>query len=194
MIGIVRYNAGNWGSVAGALRRLGIPAVSVETADEISRVDGLIFPGAGAAQSAMNDLGVRGLVDALRGYCKPFLGLCLGMQLLLDFSEEGPTECLGIIRGNVVRLPEGATSPHIGWNRLSTGQYAYFVHRYVCVPENPRVVTMTVEHGATLCAGIRQGNYFGVQWHPEKSGPTGDRLFQSFAVLCRRDACTTTCK
>ncbi len=194
MIGIVRYNAGNWGSVAGALRRLGIPATSVETADEISRVDGLIFPGAGAAQSAMADLRARGLVDALRGFRKPFLGLCLGMQLLLDFSEEGQTECLGIVRGRVLPLPEGATSPHIGWNRLSTGKYAYFVHRYVCVPENPRVVTMTVEHGATLCAGIRQGNYFGVQWHPEKSGRTGDRLLKSFAALCRRDACTTTCK
>jgi len=185
---------GQCGSVAGALRRLGVPAASVGTAAEIAVADGLIFPGAGAAQAAMNDLRARGLVAALRDYPKPFLGLCLGMQLLLDYSAEGPTECLGIVRGKVLPLPQGATSPHIGWNRLSTGKYAYFVHSYVCVPENPRLVTMTVEHGATLCAGIRQGNYFGVQWHPEKSGATGDRLFQSFAALCRRDACTTTCK
>ncbi|MEN6452439.1 MAG: imidazole glycerol phosphate synthase subunit HisH, partial [Thermoguttaceae bacterium] len=147
-----------------------------------------IFPGAGAARSAMDDLRNRGLIDPLRNYRKPFLGLCLGMQLLMDFSEEGETECLGIVRGRVVHLPDGVMCPHIGWNRLSTGQYAYFVHSYVCVPEDRRAVTMTVEHGATLCAGLRQANYFGVQWHPEKSGPTGDRFLQSFAALCGRGA------
>jgi imidazole glycerol-phosphate synthase subunit HisH len=186
MIGILRYNAGNWGSVAGAFRRLGIPAVPVDAADDIAGIDGLVFPGAGAARSAMDDLRRRGLVDVLREFRKPFLGLCLGMQLLLDRSEEGQTECLGIVPGQVVRLPHGASSPHIGWNRLSTGSFAYFVHRYVCVPQDVRAVTATVEHGATLCAAIRQGNFFGVQWHPEKSGPTGDRLFRSFAVLCTR--------
>lgn len=195
MIGILRYNAGNWGSVSRAVHRLGIPATTIETAADIAAVDGLIFPGAGAAQSAMDDLRSRGLIDALRQYRKPFLGLCLGMQLLMDFSAEGDTECLGIVRGTVRRLPDGVMSPHIGWNRLSIGSYAYFVHRYACFPEDGRVVTMTVEHGATLCAGIRQGNYFGVQWHPEKSGLTGDRFLRAFASLCNgptRDAATTS--
>ncbi|MEN6459342.1 MAG: imidazole glycerol phosphate synthase subunit HisH [Thermoguttaceae bacterium] len=188
MIGILRYNAGNWGSVARAIRRLGISAATVETADEMATVDGLVFPGAGAARSAMDDLRSRGLIDPLRAFRKPFLGLCLGMQLLMEFSEEGQTECLGIVRGQVRRMPDGVMSPHIGWNRLSTGRYAYFVHRYVCVPEDRRVVTMTVEHGATLCAAIRQANYFGVQWHPEKSGSTGDQFLQSFAALCGHSA------
>ena len=131
----------------------------------------------------MTDLRSRGLDAALRGFRKPFLGLCLGMQLLLDFSEEGDAECLGIVRGAVRRLPPGASCPHIGWNRLSTGGYAYFVHGYVCVPDDPAVVTMTVQHGEKL-AGLRFRNFFGVQWHPEKSGRTGDRLLATFAALC----------
>jgi glutamine amidotransferase len=185
MIGIVRYNAGNRVSVAKALGRLGIDARTVETREELARCDGLIFPGAGAAQSAMRDLDQRGIADALREFDKPFLGICLGMQLLFDFSEEGGADCLGIVRGRVKRLPEGATKPHMGWNRLDTGQYAYFAHSYFCVPDDPRVVATTVRHGLVFCAGLRQGNVFGVQWHPEKSGETGDRLLRSFAAVCR---------
>ena len=107
------------------------------------------------------------------------------MQLLFDFSEEGSTDCLGIVRGRVVRLPEGVMRPHMGWNQLSTGRYAYFVHSYVCVPDDEGIVTMRVWHGAAICAGIRQNNFFGVQWHPEKSGDTGDRFLHSFAMLCK---------
>jgi imidazole glycerol phosphate synthase glutamine amidotransferase subunit len=191
MIGILRYNAGNCGSVARSLRRLGIAARPVETAAEIAGVDGLIFPGAGAAQAAMSDLRARGLVDVLRDFRKPFLGLCLGMQLLFDSSEEGPTECLGIVRGTVKELPGDVMKPHIGWNQLEGGQYVYFVHSYFCVPADPGIVTMTVQHGITFCAGIRQGNFFGVQWHPEKSGAAGDRFLLSFAKLCSRDGRTT---
>jgi glutamine amidotransferase len=183
MIGIVRYNAGNAFSVAKALGRLGIAAQMVEGAAEIAICDGLIFPGAGAAESAMGDLQARRLVDALRNFSKPFLGLCLGMQLLFDFSEEGGTACLGIIRGRVVRLPEGVVRPHMGWNRLDTGRYAYFAHSYFCLPDDPRTVTMTARHGVVFCAGVRQRNFFGVQWHPEKSGETGDRLLRAFAAL-----------
>jgi glutamine amidotransferase len=185
VIGILRYNAGNQASVARALGRLGIDARAVETSGEIAACDGLIFPGAGAAESAMRDLRARGLVDALREFRKPFLGLCLGMQLLFDFSEEGDVDCLGIVRGRVKRLPDGVMIPHIGWNRLDTGRYAYFAHSYFCVPDDPRVVTMTARHGVVFCAGIRQRNFFGVQWHPEKSGETGDRLLRSFATLCK---------
>ncbi len=185
MIGILRYNAGNRQSVARALRRLGIPATAVETEREIFQVDGLIFPGAGAARSAMDDLREKGLIEPLRRFRKPFLGLCLGMQLLLDFSEEGDAECLAIVPGTVKRLPDGVLRPHIGWNRLDTGEYAYFAHGYACYPADPSVVTMSVRHGATLRAGLRLGNYFGLQWHPEKSGRTGDRFLQSFAALCK---------
>ncbi len=185
MIGIFRYNAGNRVSVAKALGRLGIDARTVETREEIAACHGLIFPGAGAAESAMRDLHARGLLDALREFRKPFLGLCLGMQLLFDFSEEGNVDCLGIVRGQVKRLPEGVTKPHMGWNRLDTGQFAYFAHSYYCLPDDPRVVTMTARHGVVFCAGVRQRNFLGVQWHPEKSGATGDRLLRAFATLCK---------
>ncbi len=185
MIGILRPNTGNTGSVERAFQRLGIPACIVETPQEISALDGLILPGAGAARSAMEDLRKRGLIDVLRLYGKPFLGLCLGMQLLFDSSEEGPTDCLGIIRGEVVELPETVSRPHMGWNRLSSGKYAYFVHSFICVPADARVVTMTVRHGMEIVAGVRKENFFGLQWHPEKSGETGDRFLLSFAELCK---------
>ena len=185
MIGVLHYNAGNRESVARALGRLDIPAATVATAEEIDWVDGLIFPGAGAAAAAMNDLQCRGLIDILRNFRKPFLGLCLGMQLLFDSSEEGDAACLGVIRGRVRRLPDGVMRPHMGWNRLDTGRYVYFAHSYYCVPADPSVTTMTVRHGEDICAGVRQGNFFGVQWHPEKSGETGDRFLRSFALLCK---------
>ena len=185
VIGLLHYNAGNRASVARALDRLEIRAQTVETSEEIAACDGLIFPGAGAAQSAMRDLYSRGLVDALRDFRKPFLGLCLGMQLLFDFSEEGNVACLGIVRGRVKELPDDVMKPHMGWNRLDTGRYAYFAHSYFCVPDDPRVVTMTARHGVVFCAGLHQRNFFGVQWHPEKSGETGDRFLRSFAALCR---------
>jgi imidazole glycerol-phosphate synthase subunit HisH len=185
MIGVLHYNAGNRESVARALRRLDIPAETVETGEDIARVQGLIFPGAGAAPSAMSDLQSRGLVETLRDYRRPFLGLCLGMQLLFDSSEEGGVDCLGIVRGCVRRLPDGVTRPHIGWNKLDTGRYAYFAHGYYCVPADAAVTTMTVWHGAAICAGIRHKNFFGVQWHPEKSSATGDRFLRSFAMLCK---------
>jgi len=133
----------------------------------------------------MEELRQRSLVEVLRAYRKPFLGLCLGMQLLFDSSDEGPTDCLGIIRGRVLALPDTLTKPHMGWNRLSTGDYAYFVHSYSCEPADPAVITMTVRYGGTLCAGVRQRNFLGLQWHPEKSGAAGDRFLLSFASLCR---------
>lgn len=185
MIGILQYNAGNVGSVAKALTRLAIPSRVVEDREGIEAVSGLIFPGAGAAQSAMRDLGKRDLIDVLKTYQKPFLGLCLGMQLLFDSSEEGNTECLGLIRGRVRELPDTVVRPHMGSNKLNTGRYAYFVHSFICEPEDQRLITMTTRYGTDICAGIRQKNFFGVQWHPEKSGDAGDDFLLSFAELCK---------
>jgi len=133
----------------------------------------------------MARLSELGWTDAIRSYTKPFLGLCLGMQLLFEFSEENDTECLGIIKGNVRELPDNVTKPHMGWNKLSTGEYAYFVHSYACKPSNQITSTMTVQYGESICAGVQQDNFFGVQWHPEKSGDAGDRYLLSFASLCR---------
>ncbi len=184
-VGILRYSAGNVGSVQRALSRLGIPSKFVETKEDLSSVSGLIFPGAGAAASAMEDLRKSGFIGALKAYQKPFLGLCLGMQLLFDFSEEGATECLGIIKGKVSALPDTVIKPHMGWNKLNTGKYAYFVHSYVCEPTDPSVITQTVQYGSPLCAGVRHKNFFGVQWHPEKSAKAGDGLLLSFTELCK---------
>lgn len=180
-IGIFRYNAGNSSSVARALTRLSIPWKFVDSADDFRTIAGLIFPGAGAAKTAMNDLKNRGLVDVLKAFKKPFLGLCLGMQLLFDYSEEGDTDCLGIIQGRVRELPSTVIKPHMGWNKLNDGRSAYFVHSFVCEPRDKRMITGTTQYGGTICAGIRYRNFYGVQWHPEKSARTGDDLLLSFA-------------
>jgi len=185
LIGILQSKTGNTGSVERALARLAIPARIVRTTEEIAAVDGLIFPGAGAAKTAMADLCERGLDAVIRSYSRPFLGICLGMQLLFDSSEEGDAECLGIIEGKVKELPPGVTKPHMGWNLLNTGEYVYFIHSYACVPVDSSVVTMTTSYGSTICAGVRRNNFFGLQWHPEKSGLTGDRYLLSFFSLCK---------
>lgn len=190
LIGILQSKTGNTGSVERALARLGIPARMVRTADEISSVEGLIFPGAGAARAAMTDLRERRLVDVLKAYRRPFLGICLGMQLLFESSEEGDTECLGIIAGKVRELPPGVMKPHMGWNLLNTGEYVYFVHSYVCMPADPCMITQTSQYGSTICAGVRRKNLFGLQWHPEKSGQAGDRFLLSFSSLCKARRCS----
>ena len=184
-IGIISYSAGNTMSVQRTLTRLNIPSQIIGKPEELESVAGVIFPGAGAAGKAMIQLRDTGWVEAIKSYKKPFLGLCLGMQLLFDFSDEDDTECLGIIKGKVRELSAVLTKPHMGWNKLSTGDFAYFVHSYVCEPEDPSVITMTTLYGGDLCAGVRQGNFFGVQWHPEKSGEVGDRYLFSFYELCK---------
>lgn len=185
MIGILSTSTGNTGSVRRALKRLDIPARILMRPEELAAVDGLLFPGVGSAGSAMRALREGGWVEPLRAWKRPFLGICLGMQLLFDYSEEGGTECLGMIRGRVRELPAGVMKPHMGWNVLSTGEYAYFVHSYVCMPADPRIITLTAQHGVPICAGVRKENLFGLQWHPEKSGRTGDRYLLSFATLCK---------
>lgn len=187
VIGILRYSAGNSGSVARALTRLGISWRFVDCVDDLASIAGLIFPGAGAAKSAMKDLRNRGFIEAIKSYKKPFLGICLGMQLLFDLSEEGQTKCLGIISGKVRELPDAVVKPHMGWNMLKNAEqdigYAYFVHSFVCEPSDKRLITMTTDYGTELCAAVRYKNFFGVQWHPEKSSGVGDAFLRSFASL-----------
>ena len=194
-IGILHYCAGNIGSVQRACDRLKIKTRNVDTEDDIQTVDGLIVPGAGSASAAMRSIRKQGLTDALRTYEKPFLGICLGMQLLFDYSEEGGTQCLGIIPGKVQKLRR----IHIGWNMLrpfdptqgrqdqhdASNEYAYFVHGYACFPDDSSLVTMTTQFDRSIVAGIRRKNFFGVQWHPEKSGDIGDRFLLSFSRLCK---------
>jgi glutamine amidotransferase len=185
MIGILRYGAGNVASIQTAMARLGVPSRPIESRDEVAAVKGIILPGTGAAPAAMAALRDRGLIELIRGCAKPCLGICLGMQLLFNGSEEGDVSCLGIIDGCVRKIPSGVVQPHMGWNQLNNGEYVYFAHSYVCEPADQGVVTMTVGYGAfELCAGVRFKNFFGVQWHPEKSGPVGQHLLGGFAKLC----------
>ena len=132
----------------------------------------------------MRELRRAELVEPLQSWTRPFLGLCLGMQLLFEHSEEGDTRGLGLLEGEVRILPDSVIRPHMGWNRLSSGHYAYFVHSYACHPADPGDITMTTNYGFQVCAGVQRGNLIGVQWHPEKSGEAGDLLLEGFADLC----------
>lgn len=186
MIGIIQYSAGNTGSVQRALTRLDIPSIILLKPEGLESVDGIIFPGAGAAGTAMRSLEKTGWVQEIQSFKKPFLGICLGMQLLFEYSQEdNGTKCLGVIKGRVRELLDTLTKPHMGWNKLTTGDFAYFVHNFVCEPADKSTITMTTLYGSNICAGVQWKNFFGVQWHPEKSGDIGDRYLLSFSQLCK---------
>ncbi len=208
MIAIVDYGMGNLRSVQKALQKLGFDAEITADADEVRRADKLILPGVGAFGAAMENLRRAGLDMAIRQFIesgKPFLGICLGLQLLFDFSEESwgaeREQGLGILRGKVVRFPEGLTDPqgkpmkvpHIGWNALhftrrddlfegvEEGAHVYFVHSYFPVPEQDEVVTAVSDYGVTFCCAVRRENVRAVQFHPEKSSTVGLRILRNFA-------------
>jgi glutamine amidotransferase len=186
---IVDVGCGNIGSVGIAFERFGLaPTISGE-ADTIASADKVILPGVGAAGYAMEEINRRGLAPVLRGLAQPMLGICLGMQLLFEHSEEEETECLGIVPGRVRKLAAGPGMPvpHMGWSRLSvsdetlglrTGDYVYFAHSFACDP-GPATVA-SADYGREIPAAIRRGNFLGAQFHPERSGEAGARFLESF--------------
>lgn len=195
---IVDYGAGNLRSVAKALEYLGFPAVVTQDPEEVLRAQGVILPGVGSSGAAMAALQERGLVEPLRRVVAqgtPFFGVCLGLQLLLDSSEEDPRPCLGVVAGQVKRLPASVKVPHMGWNQVSlvgehplfrgvpAGSYFYFVHSYCAVPRDESLVLGTTEYGVTFCSALARGNLVATQFHPEKSGPVGLRLYDNFVRL-----------
>jgi glutamine amidotransferase len=195
MIGIVAYEAGNIASVSNALGNLGVPFVVADDIDRLSQCDGIILPGVGAAPGAMEALARRNLIHFLRDYSRPLLGICLGMQLLFDSSEEGSTTCIGIIEGSVRAMNNDvAKVPHMGWKRvdhradfplaltLPKGAYFYFAHSYYAPVVPP--TRATAECGITFSAAIQKGNFFGVQYHPEKSGRDGLTVLKNFISIC----------
>ena len=204
MIAIIDYDAGNIRSVEKALFALGQEAVITRDASEILRADGVILPGVGAFGDAMKKLNRYGLVSVIRQCVeekKPFLGICLGLQLLFDSSEESPgVEGLGLLKGQVLRLPEdkGLKIPHIGWNDLqfpnrgrlfqgiSEGAYVYFVHSYYLQAEDERIVTAVSEYGARIHASVEQGNVFACQFHPEKSSDVGLQMLRNFIGIAKQ--------
>ncbi len=195
-LAIVDYGAGNLRSVAKALEHLGFMASVTSDPQEVLHARGVILPGVGSSGSAMAALQERGLVEPLRQVVAqgtPFFGVCLGMQLLLDTSEEDPRPCLGIVSGQVKHLPQGLKVPHMGWNQVdlrrrdhpvfqgvASGSYFYFVHSYYAQPEDASVFLGATEYGVSFCSVLARDNVVATQFHPEKSGPVGLRLYANF--------------
>lgn len=189
---VIDYGGANTGSVLYALERLGVSARLSNEANAIASAGRVILPGVGAAAPAMRQLHALGLVDVLRRLQRPLLGICLGMQLLYESSEEGDTEGLGLLPGRVRRMPAtpGLRVPHMGWNRLrrrhddpllagiDDGAHAYFVHSYAA-PDDAQTLAAS-NHGEDFAALVRCGRHAGAQFHPERSGEIGLRLLRNF--------------
>jgi glutamine amidotransferase len=198
-IAVADYGAGNLVSIARALEVVGAQPVVVRDAEALRGADALIVPGVGAAGPAMDRLRRRGLVEPIRAWIaagRPFLGICLGLQLLFDGSDEDGALTLGALAGRTVRLDGAPTLPHIGWNSvdqlvaghpllagIEPGTAFYFVHSYVVAPRDPAIVLAESEHGSRFPAAIAAGNLLGVQFHPERSGPDGLRLLANFVAI-----------
>lgn len=189
MIALLDYGAGNIRSVQNALDRLQVPYFLSSDPSQIEKAEKILFPGVGHAKSAMASLRKTGLDIFLQTTQKPLLGICLGMQMLFDFSEEGETECLGIIPGNVRLFPSDTLEriPHMGWNQaeeMSNSEEYYFVHSYYCDPKFQEDIWMTTEcDDFSFCSAVKKKNVWGVQFHPEKSGNRGQKFLQDFFSL-----------
>lgn len=186
---LVDLGYGNLGSIATALRRLGAEVERSSDPAAIAGAERLILPGVGAAAYAMDRIKALGLAPVLRDFARPALGICLGMHLLFERSEEGDVDLLGIVPGKVRKLvaAPGVTIPHMGWSRLdvtaqdiglSTGDYVYFAHSFAA-PDGPATLARA-EHGQVIPAIVRAGRWTGAQFHPERSGPAGARFLQAW--------------
>lgn len=201
MIAVIDYDAGNIKSVEKALTALGKTAVITRDKEQILRAEKVILPGVGAFGDAMGKLRRYGLDEVIRKTAAqgtPFLGICLGLQLLFDSSEETPgVEGLGILKGRIVKIPDntGMKVPQIGWNSLkfpNSGRlfrgiredsYVYFVHSYYLQADDPGIVTATTEYAAHIHASVEKENVFACQFHPEKSSDVGLKILRNFVEL-----------
>lgn len=195
MVAIVDYDAGNIRSVENALERLGCEFALSSDPDFLISADKIILPGVGNAAEAMESLRSKGLDSVLRQIRRPVLGICVGMQLMCRDSEEGPCDCIGIFDSHVRRFvpSQGCKVPHMGWNTihnlekklfsgLSGGEYVYFVHSYY--PTLCQDTIATCRHsGQLFSAALKYENFYGTQFHPEKSGDVGERILKNFISL-----------
>lgn len=196
MIAIIDYDTGNLRSVCNALDRIGAEYVLTDDPKVIAQADRVLLPGVGEASSAMRKLQERGLCDVIKSLKVPVLGICIGMQLMCRHSQEGDVDCLGIFDADVCRfepdLAAGVKVPHMGWNAvtdlktglfegLEDGEFVYFVHSYAAsVCEDTIAVS---DNGRKFSAAMRRGNFYGAQFHPEKSGDVGERILRNFMNL-----------
>lgn len=202
MIAIIDYRAGNLTSVARAIRHIGFDCSVTGVPEEILKADKIIFPGVGSAKKAMEDLKALGLDQAIVEFVKtgkPVLGICLGTQIIFDWSAEGDTPCLGILPGKVMRFPDGLATrnerlkiPHMGWNRVELLQTHsvltgipqdanfYFVHSYYPEPSEAKHILGLTDYGISFASAVGMENLVAVQFHPEKSGRPGLKLLENF--------------
>ena len=191
-VAIIQYNAGNTSSVRFGLERLGIMPIVTDDIELLQTADKVIFPGVGEASTAMQYLKERNLDSFIKKMQQPVLGICLGMQLLCKHSEENNTDCIGIFDTTVKKFDGGLKVPHMGWNKvediaeplfanISDDPYCYFVHSYYAeLCEQTIAVT---DYGIKFSAGLEKDNFYGVQFHPEKSAAAGQQLLQNFLYL-----------
>ncbi len=201
---VVDYESGNLRSVSRALESCGVTPLVSGDPGELVNANAVVLPGVGAGPAAMSALQQRGLVEPLREYAssgRPFLGICLGLQLLLDWTDEEPgASCLGIVPGKVKRLPESNGGPalkipHMGWNSVAfsdthpalcgidSGSYFYFVHSFYAEPSERDGVVGATEYGLPFCSVYAKDNVVATQFHPEKSGPVGLRIYRNFVAM-----------
>lgn len=192
-VAIVKYNAGNTASVANALARLGIEPLITDDAAVLTGADKVIFPGVGEASTAMRYLRERGLDNVITSLTQPVLGICLGMQLLCTSSEENDTECLGVMPYQVRKFQSTSLKiPHVGWNTveglgstlfngITGGEHVYFVHGYYV--EMGEKTTATCNYVEKFSAAFENRNFYGVQFHPERSGNAGQRILENFLKI-----------
>jgi glutamine amidotransferase len=202
MIALIDYGAGNLRSVQNALARLGATCTIASTPEDLANARAIIFPGVGAAAPAMAGLRERGIDQAVIAAIRngvPFLGICLGMQLLFEWSAEDGAACLGVVPGTVERLKTEEKLPHVGWNTLDhvrphpvleglEGEAFYFVHTYVVVPRYPAIAAGETTYGVPFVSAIGRQGLVGVQFHPERSGSAGLRLLENFLRFADEEA------
>lgn len=199
VVGILDYGVGNLRSVEKGLGKVGVDARLCSDADGLSAFDGLILPGVGAFGDAMDSLKALGMDEAIKAYIttgRHLMGICLGMQLLLGYSEEhGHNDGLGVVPGGCLRLPDTVKVPHMGWNAVDTrggvalfrglegGERFYFVHSYFCAPSDPEWVIGATSYGMEFASAIGKDNVWGLQFHPEKSSTLGLRILENFGRM-----------
>jgi glutamine amidotransferase len=191
-IAIIKYNAGNIMSVEFALQRLGVACEVTDDFDKIRKADKVIFPGVGEASTTMSYLKNKKLDVIIKDLKQPVLGICLGLQLMCNYSEEGKTECLGIFQEKVLRFEPKLKVPHMGWNTLTDvrsklfsgefeNQYVYFVHSYYAETGSDTIAK--TDYIVPFSSALNRGNYYATQFHPEKSGEVGAMILKNFVEL-----------